>query len=37
MRNDLSTLQKVGICVAAFIVIIGVDLLLIMFAKAFGA
>jgi len=37
VRNNLSTLQKVGLCVAAFVVIIGVDLLLIMLAKAFGA
>jgi hypothetical protein len=37
VRNNLSTLQKVGLCVAAFVVIIGVDIAIIMLAKAFGA
>jgi hypothetical protein len=37
MINKLSTLQKIGLCVAGFVVIIGVDLLIIMLAKAFGA
>jgi uncharacterized membrane protein len=38
MRNkNLSTLQKIGICVAAFVVIIGVNICIIMLAKAFGA
>ena len=36
-NNDLSTLQKIRLSVAAFVVIIGVDIAIIMLAKAFGA
>jgi hypothetical protein len=38
MRNKkFSTLQKIGLSVAAFVVIIGVNFCIIMLAKAFGA
>jgi hypothetical protein len=38
MRNKkFSTLQKIGLSVAALVVIVGVNIGIIMLAKAFGA
>jgi hypothetical protein len=37
LKDKLNLPQKIALCVAGFVAIIGVDLLIIMLAKVFGA